>query len=263
MNMRTDSLTDQRFGRVFPIFEDESAYFAKNIQVDRRADVLDIGTGSGILAIAAAQEGAEVVAVDRNPRAISFAMRNAARNRVRSKIRFLLGDGLEPVAGMFDLITCNPPFNITPPGQKGALFSDGGPDGLRLARRILRQAPRHLRPAGKLQMIVMSPGTGERPAVMDMVRRHFPHAMVECTSLFPPTPLRPILQATLKGRYPAFVRDLCSRYTTYFYLFITIHSGRRREVRWLPTPSFRRSRYAGSWEGRVRRRRVILGYARR
>ena len=70
--------------------------------------VADVGTGSGILAIAAAQLGAaKVVAVDNDPIAVATAQENARINEVTDRVRVLEGDLLANVSGQFDLIVAN------------------------------------------------------------------------------------------------------------------------------------------------------------
>jgi methylase of polypeptide subunit release factors len=72
--------------------------------------MLDVGTGSGVLAILAAQHSDQVTAIDVNPRALMFARFNARLNGV-SHLQLLEGSWFEPVAGRtFDLIACNPPY---------------------------------------------------------------------------------------------------------------------------------------------------------
>ncbi len=73
--------------------------------------VLDVGTGSGIVAIRAAQLGARVMAVDINPDAIRCARINVLLNRVENVVQLRVGDLFEPVRGeKFDRILFNPPF---------------------------------------------------------------------------------------------------------------------------------------------------------
>jgi len=73
--------------------------------------VLDMGTGTGLVGLAAARQGAFVVAVDINPDAVRCARLNAERNGVTDRMTVLQGDLFAPVAGeRFDLIAFNPPF---------------------------------------------------------------------------------------------------------------------------------------------------------
>ncbi len=70
--------------------------------------VADLGTGTGILAIACAKLGAsEVVAVDNDPLAVQITEANAQRNGVGQTVQIVLGDGWEGLHGTFDLIACN------------------------------------------------------------------------------------------------------------------------------------------------------------
>jgi release factor glutamine methyltransferase len=119
--------------------------------------VLDLCTGSGALAIAAARAGAgSVTAVDVSRRAVATARLNAALNGVR--IRAMRGDLLQPVTGLrFDLIVSNPPYlpadddTLPRRGQRRAW--DAGSDGRALLDRIASDAPGHLRPGGTLWLV--------------------------------------------------------------------------------------------------------------
>lgn len=119
-------------------------------RIPRRLRVLDIGTGSGILAVAAASSGARVVATDRNLDALRAARELARKRRVDLDcVRTDLARGLRA----FDRILCNPPYLPTPvglvdpePGDRLAL--DGGATGLTITRRLLSELSPHLRPRG-------------------------------------------------------------------------------------------------------------------
>src|SRR4051794_9363383 len=86
-----------------------------------RKRVLDLCTGTGVLAVAAAQEGAEVTAVALSRRAVACVRANALLNGVR--VEALRGDLFEPVKGrVFDVIVTNPPYV---PGASGELPERG------------------------------------------------------------------------------------------------------------------------------------------
>ena len=98
-----------------PRFFLTSAFFAEFILgLDLRGKrVADVGTGSGILAIAAAKAGAsEVVAIDINPYAVAATNVNAKKNGVAGTVKAIIGHLLSPVpaGARFDLILTNPPF---------------------------------------------------------------------------------------------------------------------------------------------------------
>jgi len=107
---------------------------------------LEIGTGSGAVAVALAVRGARGTATDLSERALQIARENAERHEVEGRITFVKADLF--VDGSFDLVISNPPYVSTaemaelPPEVKHepALALDGGPEGLDVIRRILAGA---------------------------------------------------------------------------------------------------------------------------
>ena len=111
--------------------------------------MLDLGTGSGILALVAAQFAQDVAATDKNERAAEFTKFNAKLNQV-DNVRCLVGDLFEPVAGQqFQLIVCNPPFVISP--TQRYLFRDSGERGDEFCRRLVRSTVDYLEVGGFFQ----------------------------------------------------------------------------------------------------------------
>ena len=91
------------------------------------SSALDVGTGSGVQALLAARQAAHVVATDINPRALAFTELNAALNGF-TNIEVRLGSLFEAVAGeRFDLITCNPPYVVSPESRWA--YRDSGLQG--------------------------------------------------------------------------------------------------------------------------------------
>lgn len=131
--------------------------------------VVDVGTGSGCLALACAQahKTASVIAIDVSPDALDVARRNAEALGLAGRVAFREGDLLGPVAddGPFDAILSNPPYirsEVVPTLEPGVrdfephLALDGGPDGLRVVAPLIEQAVPLLKPGGTILLEIGS-----------------------------------------------------------------------------------------------------------
>jgi release factor glutamine methyltransferase len=142
------------------------------------AVVLDVCTGCANIAavLAEANPGATIYAADLSPEAIALATENLAHLKLSERIELRCGDLLAPFDdaafhGAVDLITCNPPYISAPrrqvmdpeiSGHEPALAFDGGPLGVRILNRLVKEAPQYLRAGGWLALEV---GAGQGPAV--------------------------------------------------------------------------------------------------
>lgn len=120
--------------------------------------VLDMGTGSGILAIAAARkpEVERVVAVDIDPDAVEHARSQAERSGVSGRIEFRVGDLFEGMGGeVFDWILFNPPY-LPSHGPADEASWSGGAVRSETIRRFLETADGHLSPCGAIMMVLSS-----------------------------------------------------------------------------------------------------------
>jgi release factor glutamine methyltransferase len=148
----------------------ECMRLAKELATPR---ILDIGTGSGNLAVAIAHQHktARVTAVDLSPAALAVAARNAERHGVADRIRFLHGDLFESLAPdeRFEFVLSNPPYIAAedmeqlPIGVRNYephLALNGGPGGYAVLERLVARARDFLTPGGQLIVEIGAPQEG-------------------------------------------------------------------------------------------------------
>ncbi|MCC7257463.1 MAG: 50S ribosomal protein L3 N(5)-glutamine methyltransferase [Gammaproteobacteria bacterium] len=147
-----------------PVAELIAARFEPWVPPRARARILEIGTGSGCIAVACALAwpDARIVATDISADALAVARRNVVRHGVEDRVQLIRTDLYAGLAGSFDLIVTNPPY--VPEGDledmppefawepRAALV--GGADGLVLVRRIVGEARAHLAAGGWLAVEV-------------------------------------------------------------------------------------------------------------
>jgi release factor glutamine methyltransferase len=119
----------------------------------------DIGTGTGCLALSLSAHGLDMLATDLSQAALDLAQENAVLNGLEGKLRFALGDLLEPLDGLYDLIVSNPPYvevdaelepEVKDHEPASALFA--GADGMDLLKPLIQAAPKHLKPGAWLAL---------------------------------------------------------------------------------------------------------------
>jgi release factor glutamine methyltransferase len=143
--------------------------------------VLDVGTGSGAIAITIAKQhkGAHVTAVDLSGAALAIANGNAVAHGVADRLSFVEGDLFAPVAGRtFDMVVSNPPYiahaefpmldaGVRDYEPRSAL--DGGVDGLNYYRRIAGEVSGFLLPGGT---VLVEIGSTQEAAVREQFAAH-------------------------------------------------------------------------------------------
>jgi release factor glutamine methyltransferase len=145
------------------------------VPMDAEAAVLDVGTGSGCIAVALARQrpAARVVATDLSQVALAVAERNARRQGT-TNVEFRAGSWFEPVGGeRFDVIASNPPYVAEHDQhlltrdlrEEPSLALIAGRDGLQGLRTIVSQAPQHLLPGG---VLLVEHGYDQAQAVAQM-----------------------------------------------------------------------------------------------
>jgi release factor glutamine methyltransferase len=146
---------------------------------DQPTRIVDIGTGSGAIAIALAVHlpKAHITALDLSPEALSIAKQNAETHKVADRITFLQSDLLAAIANEppYDAIVSNPPYiphtdhptlhpEVRDHEPHTALFA--GTEGLDIYRRLIPQAHTHLKPNG---LIALEIGHGQREALASLL----------------------------------------------------------------------------------------------
>ena len=127
-----------------------------------KSEILDVGTGSGVIALSLAGEffDAQVVAVDISDDALALAQENAARLSLAGRVRFLKSNLLENVEGTFDLIVANLPYVSIQARETlsrevlhdPAIAVFAGARGDELVRELIARAPSRLHPGGMLAL---------------------------------------------------------------------------------------------------------------
>lgn len=142
--------------------------------------ILDLGTGSGIIAITLLAERPRwrAMATDLSAEALAVAAANASAHGVADRLSLVHGNWFEPVTGRFDLILSNPPYiplaeieglarEVREHDPRRAL--DGGPDGLDAYRRIAASAPSHMAPGAH---VLVEIGKGQEEPVTAIFAAH-------------------------------------------------------------------------------------------
>jgi release factor glutamine methyltransferase len=168
-------LCDQRALVPRPETEELVGFLTSNDE-HRTSNIVDVGTGSGVIAVSLASKfpEAQIVAVDVSEEALSLARENAERLGLSERVQFLQSDLLEAVDGKFDLIVANLPYIAAQDRHtlsrevlhdpEVALFADE--HGVELLRKLIEQAPARFRPGG---MLALEIGAGQSEALLSIL----------------------------------------------------------------------------------------------
>lgn len=138
-----------------------SAIVVENLSKLSGKTVLDIGTGTGVLSIAALRQGAEtVVATDIDDAALKLAYENFQRNGVADKVRLIRSDLLQHVSGQFDCIIANLPLIGKAWGESDETIAD-------MWARLVATVPKYLTPQGWMYFTLASFADEKR--ILDIV----------------------------------------------------------------------------------------------
>ena len=139
---------------------EDTFLLAENLQIERRDKVLEIGTGTGLIAIIASKNCSTVTATDVNPYAIDCAVKNLIANKSYN-VELRKGSLFEAVENeKFDLVLFNTPYLPTDEDERvGDELDDawdGGNDGRKIIDQFLEGLKDHLTPNGRVQLVQSS-----------------------------------------------------------------------------------------------------------
>ena len=180
-------------GLIFDINDDvyepaeDSYLFVDSLHVAIGEWVLDLGTGSGVLAVSAAKQGGDVVAVDVNPYAVRAAKANAKLNGLEGKIRFIQGDLFRAFADcvLFDAVLFNAPYLPSEAGEDATWIGRawaGGVDGRVVVDCFIAEVGRYLKPCGRV-LLMQSTLTGVEATIQKFHLQGFDAKVVASQSL--------------------------------------------------------------------------------
>lgn len=151
-----------------PITGRTTQFFIEHMKIRPDSQVLEIGTGSGAIAAAAAQIAQFVIATDVNPYAVRCAQATMRQNVLTNRVTVRLGDLFGPVHGeRFDVILFNPPyFRFEPQSWMATAWCAGSK--YQLIVRFLEGARKVLKPSGEIQILLSS--ASDLPQIIGLVK---------------------------------------------------------------------------------------------
>lgn len=137
---------------------EDSLLAADNLAIKENDEILDMGTGCGILAVVAAQKARRIVATDVNPHAVACAKQNTEINNLTDKVDVRRGDLFQPIRQneRFSVIVFNAPYLPSEVGESKSWLGKswaGGATGRKLIDRFIEKAPSHLKRKGRILLV--------------------------------------------------------------------------------------------------------------
>ncbi len=161
---------------------DDSYLLLKAVEVSPGETFLEMGTGTGLIALHAAKLGAKVTAADINPNAVECAKKNAGRNGLT--VETVRSNLFENIPGRFDVIAFNPPY--LPGTASSTSWIEkawaGGGEGSEIAVRFLGQVWEHVTPGGRIYIVLSS--VGGLMSVLKAAKERYVAEMIEEKHMF-------------------------------------------------------------------------------
>ncbi|WP_297499803.1 HemK2/MTQ2 family protein methyltransferase [Thermococcus sp.] len=134
---------------------EDTFLLAENLEVKLGERALDLGTGTGIIALLMARKADFVLGVDVNPIAIELARENAWLNGIEN-VEFRLSDLFKNVTGKFDVVTFNAPYLPGKPEEPIDLALVGGESGREIIDRFIENVGDYISPGGRVYLVQSS-----------------------------------------------------------------------------------------------------------
>lgn len=144
---------------------------------ENKLDILDLCSGSGAIGISIAKsiKNSKIILSDISKKALQIAKRNCIKNNVNNEIKIIYSDLFENINGKFDVIVSNPPYiksDVIKTLDKEVqnepkIALDGGKDGLKIYKRIIKDAYKYLKPDGYLALEI---GYDQKAAVIKLIK---------------------------------------------------------------------------------------------
>ena len=163
---------------------EQALQWLTSYQSSRIPFILDIGTGSGIIAITLAKHiiEAQIIAADISPQALEVCRQNIKRHNVSGIVSTCLADGIPPIQQKVDLLCANLPYipektlqNLPVIKHEPRLALDGGSDGLRIIEKVLANSV-HLMQPTSLLLFEIEASQGE--SAVNLAKSYYPHSKI-------------------------------------------------------------------------------------
>ncbi|WP_297470061.1 HemK2/MTQ2 family protein methyltransferase [Thermococcus sp.] len=134
---------------------EDTFLLAETVEVRPGERALDVGTGTGLIALLMAKKARYVLGVDINPNAVELARKNARLNGIKN-VEFKVSDLFERVEGKFDVITFNAPYLPGRPEEPIDFALVGGERGREVIDRFIAEVPDYLSAEGRVYLVQSS-----------------------------------------------------------------------------------------------------------
>ena len=134
---------------------EDTFLLAETVEVRPGERALDVGTGTGLIALLMAKKARYVLGVDINPKAVELARKNARLNGIKN-VEFKVSDLFERVRGKFDVITFNAPYLPGRPEEPIDFALVGGERGREVIDRFIAEVPDYLSAEGRVYLVQSS-----------------------------------------------------------------------------------------------------------